>query len=72
VNRLALGPKFNRAQLQPFHENIAGARRYTADIDPVDVDRKKTDQIAKARSGVDRRVHDGIMASIWSVIETMP
>ena len=44
ADRLALRPELHRAQLQTFHENVARARRDAADIDPVDVDREKTDQ----------------------------
>src|SRR5688572_1811505 len=61
LNRFTLGPELDRAELQTFHENIAGTRRNAADVDPMDVDREKTDQRAVRGSGVDRRVHDRVI-----------
>ena len=61
LNRLALGPEFDRAQLQSFHENVRRARRDPADVDPVHVDGEKADERLFRRPGKDRRVHHGVV-----------
>jgi hypothetical protein len=61
LDRLTLGPELDRAQLQAFHENIAGARRDAADIDPVDIDGEKADEATTAGTGVNWRIHHGVV-----------
>ena len=61
LNRLSLGPEFDRAELQSLHEDIAGARRDAADVDPVNIDGKEADQACALRPGIDRRVHHGVV-----------
>jgi len=61
LNRLSLRPQFDRAQLQSFHKDIAGARCDAADVDPVDIDCEKADQSFSVFARIDRRVHDGIV-----------
>src|SRR5262249_18481262 len=53
LNRLSPRPEFDRAELQPFHENIAGARGDPADIDPVNIDGKEANQNGALWSGID-------------------
>src|SRR5262245_7905174 len=61
LNRLSPGPEFDRAELQPFHENIAGTRGDAANVDPVNIDGKEADQNGALRPGVDRSVHHRIV-----------
>src|SRR5262245_2111411 len=61
LNRLSSGPEFDRAELQPFHENIAGARGDPADIDPVNIDGKEANQNGALWYGIDWSVHHRIV-----------
>src|SRR5262245_54801407 len=61
LNRLSSGPEFDRAELQSLHENIAGARGDTADVDPVNIDGKEANQNETLWSSVDRSVHHCIV-----------
>src|SRR5262249_15662229 len=61
LNRLSPRPEFDRAELQSLHENIAGARGDTADVDPVNVDGKEANQNGALWSGVDWSVHHRIV-----------
>src|SRR5215475_10416846 len=61
LNRFSPGPEFDRAELQAFHENIAGARGNTADIDPVNINGKEANQDGTLWSGIDRSVHHRIV-----------
>src|SRR5262245_38469012 len=61
LNRFSPGPEFDRAKLQPFHENIAGTRGDAADIDPVNIDSKEANQNGAPWSGIDWCVHHRIV-----------
>src|SRR5262245_1123787 len=61
LNRLSPRPKFDRAELQSFHEHIAGARGNTADVDPVNIDGKEANQNGALWSGIDWSVHHRIV-----------
>src|SRR5215475_12253956 len=61
LNRFSPGPEFDRAELQTFHENIAGARSDAADVDPVNIDGKEANQNGTLWSGIDGCVHHRIV-----------
>ena len=63
---LALRPEFDRAQLQPLHENIGGgignrADGRAADVDPVTIDGEESDQLIALGAGKNRCVHDRVI-----------
>jgi hypothetical protein len=57
----ALRSELDRAELQPFHEDVAGARGGAADIDPMDIGGEQSDPCRLARADEDRRVHHRVI-----------